>query len=330
MSQAFTMGHEQVGTIADIGEGVDGFEVGQRVVVDPLLPCPVRGIDPPCPACQAGEWSRCENFAEGEISPGIILGLCADTGGSWGAYFLAHKFQLFAVPDEVSDESGLLIEPFTIALHSVMRCFPRDDDTVLVIGAGVMGICTVAALRCLRSRAHVMVLAKYPFQGQFAEQYGADKVIAPRENDDDQALAEATGGRLYQPILGRRVMIGGADVVYDCVGSDRSLDDALRSAKAGGRLAVIGTIGQTAKVDWTPLWFQELSATGINIACAVEEHDGQRLRTFEWAMRWMADGTLDLSPLVTHRFRLADYRRALAVATNKGRHHAVKVAFRFD
>jgi len=330
MSQTFTIGHEQVGTIAEMGEGVEGFEVGQRVVVDPVLPCSVRGIDPPCPACQAGEWSRCENFAEGDISPGIILGLCADTGGSWSPYYLAHKFQLFALPDEVSDENGLLIEPFTIALHSVMRCFPEDDDIVLIIGAGVIGLCTVAALRCLGSRVHIIVLAKYPFQGQFAEQYGADRVITLRENDYYQALAEATGGRLYKPILGERAMIGGADVVYECVGSDGTLDDALRFVKAGGRLALIGTTGQTRKVDWTPLWFQELSVRGINIACALEEHEGERLRTFEWAIRWMAERRLDLSPLLTHCFPVSDYKRALAMAMNKGRNQAVKVAFEFD
>ena len=329
-SQTFIMGHEQVGTIAERGGGVEGFAEGQRVVVDPVLPCPARGIDPPCSACQASEWARCENFAKGSISPGILLGSSADTGGSWSPYFLAHKFQLFTVPDNVSDENALLIEPFTTALHAVMRCFPGDEDTILILGAGTIGICAVAALRCLGSRAHIIVLAKYPFQGQLAQQYGADRVITLSGNDYYQALAEATGSRLYKPMLGKQVMIGGADVVYECVGSDTSLDDALRFVKAGGRLGLIGTIGQTKKVDWTPLWFQELNVRGINCGCALEEHDGERLRTFEWAIRWMAEGRLDLSPLLTHRFRLADYRRALAVAMNKGRNRAVKVAFEFE
>lgn len=151
-SYPFTIGHEQVGVIAEAGQGVSDFAVGQRVVVDPVLPCPVRGIDPPCPACQAGEWSRCRNFAEGTISPGILLGSCADTGGSWSPRFLAHRFQLFALPDNVSDENALLIEPFTTALHAVIRCLPLDSDTVLVAGAGVLGIRAVSALRCLGSR----------------------------------------------------------------------------------------------------------------------------------------------------------------------------------
>jgi threonine dehydrogenase-like Zn-dependent dehydrogenase len=329
-SYPFTMGHEQVGVIAEAGQGVSDFAVGQRVVVDPVLPCPVRGIDPPCPACQAGEWSRCRNFAEGTISPGILLGSCADTGGSWSPRFLAHRFQLFALPDNVSDENALLIEPFTTALHAVIRCLPLDSDTVLVAGAGVLGICAVSALRCLGSRARIIVLAKYPFQGQLAEEYGADEVITLSSKDHYEALAEATGGRLYRPMLGKRMMIGGADVVYECVGSDGSLDDALRFVKAGGRLVLIGTIGLTRKVDWTPIWFQELSATSINCACALEEHCGERLRTFEWAIRWMSEGRLDLSPLLTHRFPLSEYARAFSVAMNKGKNRAVKVAFAFD
>lgn len=328
-SKIFTLGHEQVGNIVATGKNVAGFQIGQRVVVDPVLPCPVRGIDPLCPACQAGQWSRCRNFAEGKLSPGVILGSCWDTGGSWSPYFLAHKFQLFAVPDNVSDENALLIEPFTTALHPVMRCFPQDSDTVLVIGAGVMGICTVAALRCLDSRAHIIVLAKYPFQGDLAKHYGANEVILLGQSNYYQVVAKATEGRLYQPILGKQTMIGGVDVIYDCVGNNRSLDDALRFAKAGGRLMIIGLVGQM-KLDLTPLWFQELTVIGSNCGCTLEEHQGEQLRTFEWALRWMCEGKLDLSRLLTHTFPLFDFRKALTVAMNKGKYHAVKVAFKFE
>lgn len=328
-SYPFTIGHEQVGSIAEVGGHVEGFSVGQRVVVDPVLPCPVRDIDPPCSACQEGEWSRCENFAEGGISPGVQTGSCADTGGSWSPYFLSHRFQLFAVPDNVSDENALMIEPFTTTLHAVMRNFPRDKDTVLVIGGGTIGISVVAALRCLGSKAHIILLAKYPFQGYLAEQYGADGVLYLRGNDYYEAVAEATDGRLYKPVLGKRMMIGGADLVYECVGDDRSVDDALRFVRAGGRLVLMGTIGQTKKVDWTPILFQELHVTSVNIACALEEHNGERLRPFQLAIRWMAEGKLDLSPLLTHRFALVDYRQAFAVAMSKGRNKAVKVAFEF-
>ena len=92
---------------------------------------------------------------------------------------------------------------------------------------------------------------------------------------------------------------------------------------------LVGTTGVTSKVDWTPLWFQELSVKAINCACALEEHCGERLRTFEWAIRWVSEGTLDLSPLLTHRFALSEYRLAFYVAMHKARNRAVKVAFAF-
>jgi threonine dehydrogenase-like Zn-dependent dehydrogenase len=329
-SYPFTMGHEQVGFIAELGEAIEGFSMGQRVVVDPLLPCPVRKIEPHCPACQAGQWSRCRNFAEGNLSPGIMLGSCTDTGGSWSPSFLAHRFQLFALPEAITDENALLIEPFATALHATLRSYPSDSDVVLVVGAGVIGICVIAALRCLGSRAHVVVLAKYPYQADLARAYGADRVILRDGTDYYESVAEATEGRLYTPLLGRRTMMGGASIVYECVGSDNSLDDALRFARAGGRLALLGTTGQTTHVDWTPLWFQELSIVGTDCACALEDHGGQRLRTFDWASRFMSEGQLDLSPLLTHSFPLSDYPKAFRVAMNKRRSQAAKVAFSFS
>jgi threonine 3-dehydrogenase len=329
-SYPFTMGHEQVGTIAELGEAVGDFAPGQRVVVDPVLSCPVRGIEPQCPACQAGEWSRCRSFAEGSLSPGVMLGSCADTGGSWSSSFLAHRFQLFALPASITDENALLIEPFTTALHAVARSYPSDSDTVLVVGAGVIGICVIAALRCLGSRAQVVVLAKYPYQGELAVVYGADRVILIDGTDHYESVAEATGGRLHTPMLGKRTMMGGASVVYECVGSDSSLDDALRFVRAGGRLALLGTSGRTTHVDWTPLWFQELSVASTNCASAMEYHEGESLRTFDWAIRWMSEGQLDLSQLLTHRFALSDYRQAFEVAMNKRWSQAVKVAFTFS
>ncbi len=85
VSFPFTLGHENVGVIAEVGQEVEGFSPGDRVVADPLLPCATRGIEPPCEFCQRGEFSLCQNFAEGDLSPGFGIGTCRDTGGSSGA-----------------------------------------------------------------------------------------------------------------------------------------------------------------------------------------------------------------------------------------------------
>ncbi len=329
VSSPFTLGHENLGTIAEIGDQVEGFAPGDRVVADPLLPCATRGIEELCEFCQQDEFSLCQNFAEGDLAPGLSIGWCRDTGGSWGPYFFAHQSQLFCVPESVSDENALMVEPFSVTLHSVMRNFPDDDDTVLILGSGVVGLCTVAALRTLGSSARLIVVAKYPFQGEMARRFGADEVIYLREGDYFQAVAEATGGKLHKPVLGKRLLVGGADVVYECVGSESSIDDSLRFTRSGGTMVLVGLAAIPKRVDWTPIWLNELTIKG-SVWSGMETFQGRRVRTFQLALEWMAADKLDLAPMVTHRFRLDDYRRALAVTADKGRHRVVKSVFVFD
>jgi len=329
VSFPLTLGHENVGIIAEVGEQVEGFAIGDRVVAEPLLPCSTRGIEEPCELCQRGEFSLCQNFAEGNLSPGFSIGTCRDTGGSWSPYFVAHQSQLFLVPENVSDENALMVEPLSVALHAVMRNPPNDDHIALVLGAGVVGLCIVAALRALGSGARVIVLAKYPFQGEMARRFGADEVIYLRGGDYFRAVAEATGGKLYKPLLGKRVLVGGADIVYECVGSESTIDDALRFARSGGTVVLVGLAAIPKRVDWTPIWLNELTVKG-SYWCSMETFQGRRVRTMQLALKWMAEGKLDLSPMVTHRFRLDDYKTALALTANKGRHQVIKSVFVFD
>jgi threonine dehydrogenase-like Zn-dependent dehydrogenase len=313
-SERFTIGHENVGTLVEVGDQVEGFTVGDRVVADPVL---------------AWQFSRCENITEGSLSPGVQIGACADTGGSWSPYFVAHRSQLFHVPEGVSDEDALLVEPLCAALHPVIRNLPRDEDTALIIGAGTISICALVALRALDSRARVIVLAKYPFQGELARQYGADEVVYwDKGGKYYTAIADLVGGKLFQPVLGKPVMIGGVDVTYDCVGSEVSIRDALWLTRAGGTIVQIG-LGSTGKIDWTPLWFKELTMVGT-VCSSTEEYQGQRIRCYQLALDFMAQGKVDLAPLLTHSFRLNDYRRALAMNMNKSRHRLVHSAFVFD
>ena len=200
---------------------------------------------------------------------------------------------------------------------------------VLVLGAGVIGLCTVAALRALGSGARVIVVAKYPFQGETAQQFGADEIVYLRQGDYFQKLAEALGGKLHTPMLGKRVMVGGADVVYECVGSSSSIDDSLRLTRSGGTVILVGLAAIPKGVDWTPIWLNELAIKG-SYWCSTETFQGRRVRTFELALEFMAEGKLDLSPMVTHRFRLDEYKTALAVTANKGRYRVIKSVFVFD
>lgn len=326
----FTLGHENVGRISELGAAVHRFQVGQRVVVNPLLPCAVRGFaSDPCPMCAAGEPNLCQRFRDGDLAPGMLTGFCRDTGGSWSASFVAHRTQLLAVPDNVSDEAALLAEPFAVALHAVMRNLPRDDQTALILGAGVIGLCTLAALRALGSRARIIITARYPFQVAMAERLGADVVVRPRPGGEFyRQIAELTGAEVLRPVIGKEVVRGGADVVYECVGSNSTVDDALRLSGAGGTMVLVGLAGIPSGIDWTPIWLNEVKLHG-SYCYAVEDYAGQRISTMELALRLLAEGKADLAPLLTHTFPLADYRRALATVTSKGGSGVIKAAFAF-
>ncbi len=323
----FVLGHENVGTLVEIGRAVQGFALGQRVTVEPVLPCATRGFASPCPNCAAGNYNVCLRVTEGHLSPGLMIGACRDTGGSWGQTFVAHQGQVFPIPDTLSDEGALMAEPMASVLHPLLRHPPADDATVLVIGGGAIGQCTVAALRATGSHARVVMLAKYPFQGTMAQHLGADLIVPLGRRDAHfEALAHLTAAKLRTPILGKRVLIGGADLTVDCVGSSRSLDDALRLTRAGGKVLIVGLASFPRGVDWTPIWLKELHVIGSSFY-SVEEWQGRPWRTMELVLDWMTRKVVDLGQLVTHRFPLSAYPEALRTAMGKGRTSAFKVVF---
>ncbi|HEY8497716.1 MAG TPA: alcohol dehydrogenase catalytic domain-containing protein [Limnochordales bacterium] len=322
----FVLGHENVGVIERAGPSVEGFSPGQRVVVDPVLGCEARGIDPPCAACRRGDYQLCEHFTEGRLAPGTLIGTCRDTGGSWGEYFVAHRSQLLPVPEGLSDEAALMAEPFAVALHPVLRWPPAPGQTALVIGAGTVGLGVVAALKTVAPGVRVVAVARHRHQAEMAARLGADEVVTERGRALDERLASLLGARLLRPILGRPVPVGGADVTYECVGSGASIADALRFTRAGGRVVLAGLASLPRGVDWTPIWLKELELRGTYCYGYERLPDGRRMRTMAYALELMAAGRVDLAPLVTHTFPLERWRDAVRVASRKGPSGAIRVA----
>lgn len=322
----FTIGHENTGIISELGpETPDGFEVGQRVVVDPLLSYEQRGIENP----NGMPVNLCQFWDQGTVSEGLMTGFCRDTGGSWSEEFVAHPSQIIPVPAHVSDEEAVLTEPFAVSLHAVLQNMPADDDTVLIIGGGVIGLCTIAALRGLGSKARIVAIARYPFQAEEARRLGADVILGKtRGKALEQNLIETLGARSLKPVLGPELIVGGADVVFDCVGSASSFEQAIRFAGSGGIVSLIGLAGKLDGIDWTPVWLNELTIRGA-FAYGIEEWQGEEISTMALAMRLMAEKKVDLGRLVTHRFKLDDYREALTTVTSKGNSGVIKAVFDF-
>lgn len=321
----FTIGHELLGEITEVGSDVQNLNTGDRVVVDPLLSCKMRGISNPCPACRRGDYNLCDHKTDGDVSPGLLIGACRDTGGSWGEYLVAHQYQVFSLPAKVDDLNGLMVEPFSCALHSVMQNRPRDEDTVLVIGAGVIGICVIAAIRALGIASRIVVLAKHPFQAETAKRYGADETVQLTPGDTYfPELSERLDARLLKPLFGSPVVQSGADVVFECVGKKKSMEDALRFARNGGKVVVLGLASILEDIDWTTVWLNELSIKG-SFAYGTEHVQGEKKRTHQVAIDLMESGKVDLAPLVTHRFPLDQYKRALQTALKKDSGNIMKV-----
>ena len=321
----FVLGHEVVGEIAEIREGIEGYTAGDRVVIEPVLSCEIRGIKPGCHQCQNGHFANCENITQGNISAGIQTGYCRDTGGGWSPYFLAHKNQIHRVPDSLSDEIAVLLEPFACALHGVLKANLKDTDEILIIGAGTVGLLTVAAIRAIGKQNRILIVCKYPHQRQLASELGADEILS-----SDKSLyanfCRLTGAESYQPELGKPVLLGGVDVTFDCVASATTIDDALRFTRAQGRVMLVGMPAIPKNIDWTSVWYKELEVSGA-YTYGVENYAGAEIRTFTLGIRLLEQMRDKLLPLIGERFSLKEYRQAIQAAMSTGRSGAVKTIF---
>jgi threonine dehydrogenase-like Zn-dependent dehydrogenase len=327
-SMPFVMGHEVVGVVREVGPEVRRVGVGDRIVIQPALGCAVRGISPPCDFCRAGRDALCRNITRGDISTGIQTGFCRDTGGGFSQGLIAHESQLYRVPEDLDDQAAVLIEPFACALHGALRANVGPHQTVLVIGCGAIGLLTIAALRATGSRARIVAVARYAHQQELARTLGANDVIdSPRDAGSRYVRwAPLLDADVLPPELGKPTVIGGADVTFDCVASSDTIDDGLRFTKGGGSFVLVGMPGIPKGVDWTPMWFKELSVHAAYAYGPERFADGVR-PTFELAIELMRTWQDRLTKLIGPPFALDDYRSAFAAALNTGQSRFAKTVF---
>ncbi|HXF36068.1 MAG TPA: zinc-binding dehydrogenase [Actinomycetota bacterium] len=316
VSLPFVPGHEVVGDLLD---DAGALPAGTRVVLDPVLRCEARGLAP-CANCAAGELGRCDRVTAGHVRPGLQIGYCAQTGGGWSKGFVAHRSQLVPIPDGMSDETAVLVEPLSCAVHAALRAGVAPDARVLVVGAGTVGVLTVLALRELTPAGPIVVAAKHPRQREAAARVGASEVVAPDEALD--AVRRASGAMKLRPERGPAFLLGGVDVAVDAAGSRSSLDLALRATRAGGRVVLAGI--PTAGTDLTPVWFRELEVVGAYTG-GTETLDGTRRPTMELALELA--GSAPLEGFVGATYPLRSWREAVDHALAAGRLGALKVAF---
>ncbi len=320
----FTFGHENTGVVEEIGANAGAWQVGQRVIVNPMLACRQRGLTPPCAACARGEYGLCRRTREGLVGGGPLIGYCPGTGGGWARSFVAHVSQLHNAGD-FPDDVAVLADPFAASLRPVLLHAPNADDVVLVLGGGTIGGLTIRALRATGFAGEITALARYDNQRELARMAGASRVL--RNHDElfqwAGALPQAS---TYKPTLGPRFVEGGPSLIYDTVGSQSSLQDALALTREGGRIVLVGAAAR-ATTDWTRVWYRQLSIHGV-FAYGLAPFNGARRDIYQAAVELMRTARLDELRMVTHVFPIEEYRAALSTALDKRGHGSIKVVFR--
>ncbi|HEX6400854.1 MAG TPA: zinc-binding dehydrogenase, partial [Actinomycetota bacterium] len=319
VSLPFVPGHEVVGELL---EDCGDLRAGRRVVISSVLACAARGEDPPCEHCTAGHVGRCDRVTVGHLKPGLQTGYCADTGGGWSRLMLAHRSQLWPVPDGMSDAVAVLVEPLACAIHAAFRAQVPAGGSVHVVGAGTVGILTLIAVKAFTKADHVVVAAKHQRQRAAASMAGADDVVRPEHAV--KAVRRADHAVKLTPERGMEFLLGGVDVAIECTGSPSALDLALRTTKAGGRVVLSGIPGRGT--DLTPVWFRELELAGAYTSGIEDVGDGRTRPTFELALE-LASNLPILDQLVGTTYPLDRWRDAIDHAMAAGRLGTFKVAF---
>ena len=320
-------GHEVVAEVVELGPAARGLEVGQRVVLNPWLTCGPRGIDPVCPACEAGDLTLCWSFTRGDLGAGVHVGVITNAPGAWAELLAAHDSMLIPVPDSVSDTAAVLADPFSVSFHAIVRHPPPPGGRAVVYGAGALGLTSVAILRALYPDVEVAVVTRFPAQVELAQKFGAALVLAHEPRLElVEALAQWSGGVLHPALTGLPMTRPGhIDVVYDTVAKAETLEVGVRVLAERGKLVYTG-VATPERWEWTPIYFKELILTGSN-AFAIEELDGVRKHAIAHYLDLVVDGRIDITPMVSHRFALDEWWSALRSLARPADSGAIKVAF---
>jgi len=227
------MGHEMSATVSKLGAGVDGFDLGDRVVVMPLAPCGK------CPACAAGHGHICHNLD--------FLGI--DTPGAFQSYWTVPAYTLHRIPANLSLKHAALIEPLAVACHDVRLADVKAGDEVVVLGGGPIGM--LVALVAKQRGANTLVSEINPFRLELARSLGL-AAVDPNEIDLVKHVMEETGN-------------AGADIVFEVSGSQAGADILTELLRTRGLAVIVAIFAQKPKIDLFRFFWRELRLKGVRV-----------------------------------------------------------------
>jgi threonine dehydrogenase-like Zn-dependent dehydrogenase len=274
------LGHEFGGVIQETGKAVQGLKAGDRVVVDPIIPC--GG----CPACLTGHGNACRTLK--------LLGV--DLDGGFGEYVTAAAHQVYRLPDNVPMTYAPMVEMYGLGHHILGRGQVQPGETVVILGAGRLGLAVLDVLCHSAGAAMTVVADLQPVRLETALKLGADHTINVAQEDPVERVAEITDGV-------------GVDCVIECVGHYHSvggqeapLAQAVKMIRNGGRIVTAGLGEQLSAVHFKTLVLKEAQI----IASRVTHGE------FSRAIRLMSKGLLHPELLVTHQLALRDVAAAFS------------------
>ena len=267
------VGHEFSGEIVAMGSEVRGYEVGDRVSAEGHITCGV------CRNCRAGRRHLCMN----------TVGIGVNRPGAFAEYIAVPAFNVFKLPESITDEIAAMLDPFGNATHTALS-FDLVGEDVLITGAGPIGIMACAVAKHVGAR-HIVITDLNEYRLKLAEKMGATLTL----NITESSVREAMEG------LG---MTEGFDVGLEMSGNGEAMRQLLRSMHHGGKVALLGIPPADTAIDWNEIIFKGLELKGIY---------GREMFETWYKMAAMLQSGLDLSPMITHRFPVEDYREAFEI-----------------
>ncbi len=268
MTEPFVIGHECMGEVAEAGEGVDRAVLGRRVTVEPAIPCGT------CDWCLRGLCNICPTV--------MFLGL-PPTPGAFQQYLVHPAHLAEPIPDSLSDEAAVVLEPIAIAMNAVKLAKVRPGARIAILGTGVMGTCVLAILSLYKG-LHIVCSDLMQDRLDRAAGMGAAATVKPAEGEPDDEVAarvrDAVGGL-------------GADIVFECAGAHQTLWNMCEVGAAGAHVAVIGSSHDD----------RVIFSSGTSRRKGITMRFVRRsLHTLGPCIDLCEKGALDIEPLVTHRF----------------------------
>ena len=270
-SYPITQGHEVSGVIEELGPGVSGLAVGQKVTIQPQVVCGQ------CWPCRHGKYNLCESLK--------VMGF--QTTGVASQFFAVDAKKITPLPDSMSLEEGAMIEPLAVAVHAVRQAGDIAGKDVCVLGAGPIGILVAQAAKGLGA-ARVMITDVSGLRLEKAKECGADCAVNTKEKDFGEALAGFFGPDK-------------CDVIYDCAGNDVTMGQAIQHARKGSAIILVAVFAKKAHVDLAVLNDHELD---LNTSMMYRSED------YETAIQLVTQGKAALTPLISKRFPFGDYLEA--------------------